>query len=544
MAFQFQSTVFGQLVRALTRNKHFRYPDEIDPSLCEKSIVRIKAHRSPLTSGQAGSTTEINDIKAIELQNSKVEEGESIRIVRWYGPDDLENPQNWPTHWKHLITFQLCFLNFAVYMTSSIYVPGEMSIIEELGISKTVAVLGLSFFTIGYGFGPMLWSPMSEMPKVGRSSIFFWTLLAFVLLQVPAGYATNIAMFLVFRLLTGFCGSPCLATGGGTIADMYSPVWVSYAICIWSSAGICGPVFGPIIGGFVAPARGWRWTIWVIEWLCSFVLILLFFFLPETSAENILYKRAKRLRKATGDSRLRSQSEIDAASQHIKDHLTVLARAFTLTFTEPIVLLMDLYSGLLYGILFIWFESFPIVFGEIYKLDTSEQGLIFLGIFVGALSSVPLLLIWMKHRIIPRIANPDFKPEEFLSPVFVGTVTLPICLFWYGWSARESIHWIMPTVGTGFFSVSVVTLFNSLFNYLGVAYPLYTASIFAGNALFRAACGAIFPVFARSLFERLGVGPGNSLLGGVSVCFIPIPFIFRRYGVQIRYMSKNARHDV
>lgn len=386
---------------------------------------------------------------------------------------------------------------------------------------------------------------MSEMPKLGRGGIYFWTLLIFVLLQLPTGFAVNMPMFLVFRVLTGFFGSPSPATGGATIADVYDPARVAYGICIWASFGVCGPVFGPIVGGFTAPAKGWRWTIWVFTWLCAFVVLMLFFFLPETSAANILYKRAKRLRKATRDDRLRSQSEIDAAHHTMRDDLIVLGRAFTLTFSEPIVFFMDLYTALLYGVLFIWFESFPLVFGDIYGFSLGLQGLAFLGIFVGGVITVPLFLVWVRYGITPRFTKPTFKPEMVLPPTFFGSAFLPICLFWYGWSARESIHWIMPVIGSSFFTVGVVTLFNAVLNYLGISYPPYAASIFAGNTLFRASFGATFPLFvscrdvyplrlwlirkrhqARALFRRLGIGPGNSLLGGIAICFIPIPFIF------------------
>lgn len=284
---------------------------------------------------------------------------------------------------------------------------------------------------------------------------------------------------------------------------------------------------------------------------------MLFSLLPETSAANILYKRAKRLRKATGDDRLRSQSEIDAAHHTMRDHLIVLGRAFTLTFSEPIVFFMDLYTALLYGVLFIWFESFPLVFGDIYGFSIGQQGLVFLGIFVGGIITVPLFLVWIRYGIIPRFAQPAFKPEMVLPPTFLGSASLPICLFWYGWSSRKSIHWIMPIIGSGFFTVGIVTLFNAVINYLGIAYPLYAASIFAGNALFRASFGAIFPLFvsayrsnshkscsslrmsqARQLFRKLGIGPGNSLLGGIAVCFMPLPYIF--YKVSLRSPTDNA----
>jgi DHA1 family multidrug resistance protein-like MFS transporter len=336
---------------------------------------------------------------------------------------------------------------------------------------------------------------MSEMPKVGRSGIYFYTLLTFVLLQLPTGFATCIPMFLVFRFLTGFVGSPSLATGGATIADMFEPARVAYGICIWASFGVCGPVFGPIIGGFVAPVKGWRWSIWVFTWLNAAAVVMLFFLLPETNPAKILYQRAKRLREATGETRWRSQSELEAAHHTWRDHLIVLGRAFTLTFSEPIVFFMDLYTALLYGILFIWFESFPLVFDDIYGFDSGQQGLAFLGIFVGGIITVPLFLLWIKHGIVPRFTKPTFKPEMVLPPTFLGSVSLPICLFWYGWSARESVHWIVPIIGSSLFTVGLVTMFNAALNYLGIVYPRYAASIFAGNALFRASFGAIFPLF-------------------------------------------------
>ncbi|KAH8165466.1 hypothetical protein CIB48_g2795 [Xylaria polymorpha] len=534
ISFFLRNTTFGELARLLSGKKIFPYPDEVDSSLLKKGTRRDDSEQSN------GSVTksEKEDEQDTTTHNGSDEE---IFLVDWYGPDDPENPQNWPTIWKHAMMFQLCILNFGVYIASSIYVPGEQDLMEEFGVSVIVATLGLSLFTLGYGVGPMLWSPLSEMPKIGRSRIFFWTLFAFVVFQLPVGFAPNIAVFLVFRWVTGFCGSPCLSTGAGTIVDLYDPALVSYLICIWGTAGTCGPVFGPIIGGFLAPVKGWRWTIWVVTFFCSAVLISMFFFFPETSAANILYKRAKRFRKASGDDRYRSDSELHVPSA--KDHLVNLGRAFTLTFFEPIVLLMDLYAGLLYGVLFIWFESFPLVFGDIYGFNSGEQGLVFLSILVFALITLALFLLWIRTNIAKEFKKPSFRPEMVLPPTFIGSITFPICLFWFGWTSRASIHWIVPVIGSGFFSIGVVTLFNSLFNYLGISYPKYAASIFAGSALFRASFGAGFPLFARQLFSTLGIGPGNSLLGGIAVLFIPIPFVFYKYGSRIRHMSKNARHD-
>ena len=101
---------------------------------------------------------------------------------------------------------------------------------------------------------------------------------------------------------------------------------------------------------------------------------------------------------------------------------------------------MDTFTALVYGVLFIWFESFPLVFGGIYGFDIGAQGLVYLGIFVGLVITVPLYLLSVRYGIILVFNRSTFKPEMVLPPTFVRSLALPICLFWYGWSARESVH--------------------------------------------------------------------------------------------------------
>lgn len=78
----------------------------------------------------------------------------------------------------------------------------------------------------------MLWSPMSEIPQIGRNPVYVGTLIIFVLFQIPTALASNFGMLLAFRFLTGFFGSPVLATGGATLADIYTPKKRAYAISV------------------------------------------------------------------------------------------------------------------------------------------------------------------------------------------------------------------------------------------------------------------------------------------------------------------------
>ncbi len=102
----------------------------------------------------------------------------------------------------------------------------------------------------------------------------------------------------------------------------------------------------------------------------------------------------------------------------------------------------------------------------------------------------------------------------------------------------------MPVIGSSFFSMGAFLLFMAVLAYLGDAYPKYIASVFAGNDLMRSSFGAAFPLFANAMYHKLGVAWASSMLGFLSIAFIPIPFVLYYYGGRIRAISKMATHDL
>lgn len=146
---------------------------------------------------------------------------------------------------------------------------------------------------------------------IGRSPTYVLTLFVFVFFQFGVIYAENFGMLLAFRFLTGFIGSPALATGAASMGDIWTPKIRDYMIAVWGTFAISAPVLGPMLGGFAASAKGWTWTIWQLLWVSAFTFVLLFFLLPETFAPNILARRARRVRRITGNSQYMSESEIE-----------------------------------------------------------------------------------------------------------------------------------------------------------------------------------------------------------------------------------------
>ncbi|GME31185.1 Major facilitator superfamily [Neofusicoccum parvum] len=555
----FQDTIFGHLVRLVSRGKYLQYAEERDPSLWQQYIDHEKpedaAPRQPALPREESDDERKRSVDAEKegddsdtlppRDQADAENGRDVLMVTWWGSNDTENPQNWSIGKKFFVTFEICLLTFSIYIGSAIYSAGIVDIEREFGVSQVAAILGLALFVAGYGLGPMMWAPMSEIPYIGRNPIYFSTLAVFVIFQVPTALAVNFGMLLAFRFLTGFFGSPVLATGGASIGDMYAPRKRAYGMAIWGIAAVCGPTMGPLVGGFAAQAKGWTWTIWELMWLSGFCLVFIFFFLPETSSTNILYRRTKRLRKLTGNQKLKCEPEIMAENMTGKDiALMTLVRPFTLNFTEPMVFLLNLYIALVYGLLYIWFESFPIVFVEIHGFDLGQQGLAYLGIFVGALVTIPPFFLYLyKVQEKQFNANDEIQPEKRLIPAFFGAFCIPVCLFWFGWSGRAGVHWIMPIIGSAWFSIGATLLFNAVLNYLADAYPAYVASVLAGNDIMRSSFGAGFPLFATAMYRKLGVDWASSTLAFLGIAFIPIPFALYYYGERLRKMSKHARKD-
>lgn len=89
-------------------------------------------------------------------------------------------------------------------MASAVYTPGLEQLQHDLSVGRVVGTLGVFTFVLGYGIGPILWSPISENAAVGRSSIYALTLLVFVILQIPTALVDNIAGFCILRFLGGF----------------------------------------------------------------------------------------------------------------------------------------------------------------------------------------------------------------------------------------------------------------------------------------------------------------------------------------------------
>lgn len=199
--------------------------------------------------------------------------------------------------------------------------------------------------------------------------------------------------------------------------------------------------------------------------------------------------------------------------------------------------------AIVYGYLYLMFSSITEVFQESYGFSTNIVGLSFLGLGVGSIIGIGTISVTSDRQIKKRV-NEDggkVKPEYRIQLVPIGGILLPAGLFIYGWTAQYHIHWIVPMIGMAVTGTGNMIIFMSLVLYLIDAFPVHAASALASNTFIRSIGGALLPLAGLPMFESLGVGWGNSLLGFLAVAFVPVPFVLLRYGEQLRtkYPVKN-----
>ncbi|KAJ5889700.1 hypothetical protein N7504_010510 [Penicillium tannophilum] len=464
-------------------------------------------------------------------------------VVQWDGPCDSENPHNWSLRYKLFISFVLVALPLIVNIGSSIMSGTLTSLEEEFHISSEVAILTTTtIFLMGFVTGPLIFGPLSE--KYGRRWPILSGVVLFLTFCIPIAVAQNFYTILISRFFSGAFGASSMAVTGGALTDVWNTA-VSRGISLdcFVATAFVGPVIGPIVGDFITESYlGWRWTMWITMIAAYSFSILAWVVLPETYAPTLLTAKAARLRFQTKNWALHSKMEEEGETTFMSFAQTYLLRPWTLLATEPIMMLVTLYMSFLYGLLFLFFEGFPISFVEQRGWKPQIGSLSFLSLFVGIMLGLMGMVTWSMIIFARQVNSTPGKvvPERRLPPMIVGAVGLPIGLFWFAWTSNPSIPWGAEIIAPALVSASMFATFISGLKYIVDVYLIYANSAISANTVVRSCFGAGFPLFANAMYHRLGFPWATSLLAFLAVALAPVPVVFYLFGQKIRLWSRMS----
>ena len=248
------------------------------------------------------------------------------------------------------------------------------------GMPKWGAVDLSSIFLLGIGFGPLLLSPISEI--YGRFPVLIIGNLFFILWNTVCGFSKNVGELTAFRLLSGFGGAAPLAIGGGLLSDLWAPEERGQALAIYTAGPLLGPAIGPIIGGYITEYASWRWIFWAVSMASVGFEILAILLLAETYPPSVLLRKAKKLRKETGNTDFRTEYEDpDRTLLHLLT--TNLIRPLKMISTQIIVQIPSIYIAVLYGIMFLVLFTFPLLWETTYRESVATGSLNYISTGIG-----------------------------------------------------------------------------------------------------------------------------------------------------------------
>lgn len=460
----------------------------------------------------------------------------------WTGADDPGNPRNFPRRTRIYSTISVTVLAFVTAFAASIYSPGVELVSVEFNVSHSIAVLPLSMYNLGLAAGPLLGSPLSE--TYGRKIVLIVTTPGFMVFTLGAALASDIVSLTVCRFFAGVCAAPAVGNASASICDYTSGSKRAVSMAFYYAVPTFGASLGPLVGGFVVQARGWRWTQWSLI-ICAAVCYVPILFTRETYKKTILQRRAKKAGVP------RPVAEGMTLLQHIYHFATtLLIRPVHMLFTEPIIGLVCLYNGFIFGLLYTFIIALPWIYEHYYGFSATGVNLSYLGLILGTIV-VPCPLILIDHYFYqPRLrafeasSQPgmQYPPEHRLYPAMLASLGLPASLFIFAWTFRPSIHWICPIIFQALTMLCNLMIYAPANLYMIDAYgPLYGASAAGAAMLSRYTFSAAFPLFALQFYQALGVGWATSALGFCALALAPVPFLFFRYGEKLRARSKYER---
>lgn len=295
----------------------------------------------------------------------------------------------------------------------------------EFHINRTEALLSGTLYMLGLAFGPLILAPLSEF--IGRRWLYLVTSSSMIIFAAGAGAARNFATHLICRFLCGFLGSAGIAIGAGTLVDVWgtgqkAEKAAKLARLLFICGPFLGPSLGPLAGAYVMHEHhgDWRWTQWTVALIGAPIWILVLFM------------------KETADSRIQHSAIYSGRFAIVRLALLTLKaavlRSMAMLTTETIAISVTLYTGYAYAVVFSFFASATYVYSLDYDFNTRQIGLSFIGVIIGYfLAAIMHIAIEMTlyDRAVRKAPNGKAAPEHRLYAAMVGSIFLPIGLFWF-----------------------------------------------------------------------------------------------------------------
>ena len=435
-------------------------------------------------------------------------------------------------------------------LNTSLYSNGIGGISSDYNVSPQAARCGAMIFLVLYAFGCELWAPWSE--ELGRKPILQLSLLLVNIWQLPVALAPNFGSIMAGRALGGLSSAGGSVTLG-MVADMWESDTQQYAVAFVVFSSVGGSIVGPVIGGPVEQYLPWQWTIWLQLIFGVAVQAMHLILVPETRT-TIMMDRIAKKRRANGENVWGPNELVPFKSRFsAREILVTWIRPFKMFVTEPIVLTLSLLSGFSDALIFMFIQSFSLVYAQ-WQFSPTQLGLAFLPIGIGYVIAYLSFIPAIRRNIRERAAKPDDERAQYESRLWWLLWTapcLPIGLFGFAWTSGGTVvnnpnGWIASMIFAAVVGIANYSIYMATIDFMIAAYGPYSASATGGNGWARDFLAGVLTIPATPFFQNIGgarhLEYASTILACISFVLVIAVYVVYWKGPVLRKRSPFAQH--
>ena len=488
--------------------------------------------------------------------NDNSGDDERVLIQRVHYASHLATSWTQSKKWRILIVAGLAQL--AMNLNTTLYSNAQNGVAKHYGVAVSQAVWGAAAFLITYAFGCELWAPWSE--EFGRRRVLQMSMFLVNCFCLMAALAPNFATLIAARALGG------LSTAGGSvtlamITDMYGPddPWFQYATNFMSLTSLLGSIVGAVAGGFIEEYLPWQFCLWVQLLFGGLVQLVHWFSVPETRSTVVMDKVAKKLRRAADGehdprSRVYGPGELgEEGGFSWREYAEAQWRPFHMLLREPIVTALALLSGFSDALIFMFVQSFALIYGHHasggWGFGTVGVSLAFIPIGLGYVLAFLSFVPAIRRNTALRAANPASEHAQYEARLWWLNYTAPLLsagLLIFALVAclpgvTSHVHWFPSMIASCLIGVANYAIYMATIDYTLRAYGVYAASATGGNGWARDFLAGILTPYAVPMFERAGKFPMMMILFGLALVLTASVYLVYFQGPWLRHKSKFAQ---